>query len=285
MKAASGPLTTLLNTSTTFLMADLFDITTASGVSRYASSDLDILVTPNNYIATGPLIKRTGTRTIIGLETDTMKISVMASQTHLLEGIPFVQAVMRGALANSTVSVQKAFMSAWGVAPVGVLPMFAGRVSNIRVSRNNAEIEVKSDIEILSTRLPRNLYQPPCVNTLYDSACAVSRAAFLVSYTASGGTVSTMTTTGLSGTYPSGWFDQGTVLFTSGPNTGLKRTVKSYLSGNFTFALPLPFAIGSGDGFQALPGCNKSQATCTSKFSNLPRFKGVPYIPAAEVAL
>lgn len=282
MKTASGGLITLLNTSTQFMMADLIEIKTISGYSRYASSDVDITYNSNLYIATGPLIRRSATRVVIGLETDTMTLHVSASVSHLLEGLPFVRAALNGALDSARVTVYRAFLTAWNTAPTGVILMFAGRVSNVEGSRNQVQVEVKSDLEILSTNLPRNLYQPPCVNTLFDSACGVLRTSFLINGTVTGGSVSYVTS---ALGQAAGWFDQGTLEFLTGNNVGVKRTVKVFTGGRFDFALPLPYAPVAGDTFKALPGCDKAQATCNTKFSNLAHNTSFPYIPAAEVAL
>lgn len=284
MKSASGSLITLLNTSTQFVMADLFEFQTVSGYSRYSGSDVDVVYNGNNYSSIGPLMKRSGTRSNVGLETDTMRMTVYASPSHLLEGLPFVTAAAGGALDGARVTLYRAFLSDWSQAPsnVGGIVMFSGRVSDVTVSRTRVEINVKSDIEVLSTKLPRNLYQPPCVNTLFDSACGVLRSGFLINGTATGGTTSYVTS---ALAQAAGWFDQGTLKFTSGANVGIKRTVKGFASGRFDFALPLPYAPIAGDTFQTLPGCDKTQSTCNTKFSNTAHNTMFPYIPAAEVAL
>jgi hypothetical protein len=40
--------------------------------------------------------------------------------------------------------------------------------------------------------------------------------------------------------------------------------------------------VASGATFTVRAGCDKTQGTCTTKFSNLARFRGMPYIPVAE---
>ena len=78
----------------------------------------------------------------------------------------------------------------------------------------------------------------------------------------------------------------GQILFTSGANAGLLKAVKSYAGQFFTFNSPLPFVPNAGDLFTAYPGCDKTQATCSSsKFNNLVNFEGFPYVPAPETAI
>ena len=67
-------------------------------------------------------------------------------------------------------------------------------------------------------------------------------------------------------------------------NNGASRSVKSYTPGVITLSLPLLAAPGVGDTFNAYPGCDKQQATCTNKFSNKVNFGGQPYIPLPETA-
>jgi uncharacterized phage protein (TIGR02218 family) len=283
MLPASGPLITLLNTSRQLIMADLYEIWTISGVSRYTDAKLPVTSGGFTYQPNGPVIKRTGTKRSVGLQTDTMKLTLECDQTHLLEGLPFVQAAAKGALDNARIVIHKAFIATWGAAPTGTVDnWFAGAVSLVRPSRNKVEIEVKDDTEKLTVKMPCNLYQGPCLNTLFDPACGVLRSAFLVNGTATGGTTTSLTS---ALAQAAGWFEQGTIKMTSGLNVGLKRTVKTYAGGSFTFILPLPFAVLAGDTFETLPGCDKTPPTCDGKFGNLARNTSFPFIPAAEVAL
>ena len=81
------------------------------------------------------------------------------------------------------------------------------------------------------------------------------------------------------------YFDNGQIAFTSGANAGLVKAVRQYLGQQFTFNSPLPFVPTAGDTFIAYPGCDKTQATCTTKFSNLVNFEGFPYVPVPETAI
>lgn len=285
MKTASAPLITLLNSSAQFLMADLFTLTLPSGtVLRYTSADLDITTGGNTYSARGPLIKRGKVRVVLGLEVDTLELKIMADSSHTLDGVPFVAAALSGGLDGATVLLQRAFLSTWQDAPTGTVVLFRGRVSDVSGSRTEVRVIVKSELELLNIKLPRNLYQASCLHTVYDANCAANKAARTV-----GGIVTANNGTGqwlLSNldSYGGSWFDQGVISFTSGPNAGLKRTVKAFTAGNFWFALPLPNVPQVGNTFTVFPGCDKTMASCSAKFDNLPRFRGFPFIPIPETA-
>jgi uncharacterized phage protein (TIGR02218 family) len=282
MKTASPALIDLLNGSNQFLMADLFTITLASGaVERYTTADSDITYGGNLFSSRGALLKRGTVRSVIGLEVDTLDMSVFSDASHLLDGKPFVSAAMSGSLDGANVLLERAFLSSWAAAPVGTVILFSGRVSDVSGSRTEVKIVVKSDIELLNIKLPRNLYQASCLNTVYDSSCAASKSAKTVAGIVTGGTTQSITS---ARSEAARWFEQGVLSFTSGANAGVFRTVKSYAGGAFGFALPLPNIPVSGDTFSVYPGCDKTQATCTSKFNNVIHFRGFPYVPVPETA-
>jgi uncharacterized phage protein (TIGR02218 family) len=83
------------------------------------------------------------------------------------------------------------------------------------------------------------------------------------------------------------YYNRAYILFTSGANTGLRRTVRSSLNagGVLNLLQALPVAPAAGDAFTLYPGCNKSAATCTTRFSNIVNFKGFPFVPVPETAI
>jgi uncharacterized phage protein (TIGR02218 family) len=164
----------------------------------------------------------------------------------------------------------------------GSVAWFQGVVSDITLTRHSAVLKVSSNLLVLTnTQMPRNLFQPGCVHTLYDNGCAILKSAFTAT-----GTVSSVTSTSLfaiSTTAAVGFYNLGVITFTSGANSGLSATVKTYANGNAIQVMtPFPATISPGDAYSIYPGCDRSQATCTSKFNNLEHFKGTPFIPVPE---
>lgn len=119
------------------------------------------------------------------------------------------------------------------------------------------------------------------VATAYQSTTDAS-AAFAEWNTVQSGTLNKLISLS---TKPTGYYDNGQIVFTSGANNGLVKAVKSYSAQQFFFNSPLPFPPNAGDTFIAYPGCDKTQATCSSKFNNLANFEGFPYVPVPETAL
>jgi len=287
MKTHTPELIALLNSSTQFVMADLYTFSLASGtVLRYTSADVDTAHAGHTYSAQGPLLKRGQVRVVLGLEVDTLGITISASNTatdsgHLLDGQPFIPAALSGALDGAQVLLQRAFLTDWALPPVGVVVLFSGRVSDMSGSRTELQGDIKSDLELLNTKLPRNLYQASCLHTLYDTGCAANKAAVTVSGSVTGNNGTGQLIQSSLSAAP-GYFDQGVITFSTGANAGQRRTVKAYAAGQFTFALGLPHVPTVGDAFTVYPGCDKTQATCAGKFNNLARFRGFPFVPSPE---
>lgn len=284
MKPYSQELFDFLHGRSEYLMCDLYTITlTTQQVLRYTSADFDVAWDGQMYMR-GPLFERTSTRTIVGLEVDTCTLTISADDSHKLEGLPFLHAIAGGALDGAHIRIDRAFFSDWRAPAVGVDNRFAGRISTIpKVTRDKAEVELRSHLELLDTRVPIVIYEASCSRVEYSPGCGVNREAMTVAgvATETSGTVHYMQS-GM--TQPDGYFDMGAVTFTSGRNAGLSRTVKSYGgNGLFRFSLALPHPPEAGDAFTAYPGCPKTAEACRQKFNN-DKFRGFPFVPPAETA-
>lgn len=283
MKTATPELEVLLNSTRQFCMADLYTITTVGGeVLRYTSGDFDAKLDGDKYTSRGPLISRGAIRTMVGLEVDTLSITIAtANPADQLNGQPFIAAALDGALDGATVLLQRAFFPTWSAPAAGALVMFSGRVSQISGSRHELQVSVKSDLELLDVKLPRNIYTPGCALDVYSTPCGANRAAVTVTGSVAGVTSPRSGFTTALG-QATGWFDLGTLTFTSGDNAGVSRTVQAFASGAFSFALAFPSDIAPGDAFSVFPACMHTMDDCANKHNNLVHFRGFPFVPAPE---
>lgn len=295
MRNASAGLISLLNSGKQFNVADLLTITLTTGtIARLTNADFDVVSGGNSFSSKGPQFTRGRVKLVRGIVVDEMPISILPDPAQLLGNFPWPQAAAAGALDSARVLLERAFMPSWGDTSVGTVILFSGRASQINPSRYEVHLTVKSDLEILDTMMPRNTLQPTCIHTLYDAGCTLLKSAFSTAgVVTAGSTAAAILASAL--TQTTGWFDLGTLTFTSGVLNGVTRSVKTYtnVAGVKTIvpAAPLspigsstPTAPGIGDTFAIYPGCDKLQATCSSKFSNLARFRGFPYIPPPENA-
>lgn len=309
MRAASADLIELLNSATEFRIADLVTIVQADGTTtRWTSADVDIAAVSrvdnasHVFSSTGPRFTRGQTKLAIGLEVDTLALTVYPNPTlDLIGGVPWPQAVRQGNLDEARVTLERAFMPAWGDTSAGTVILFSGRVGEADSMRDEIKIEVKSDLELLGTSLmPRNVYQPSCLHTLFDAGCALSKAAFTMTGTAAA--ASTAIAINATIAQASGYFDLGVITFTSGQNAGLFRSIRSWVSGSpgtLQLVRPFPYAPAPGDAFSITPGCDKAITppipfahafdvrfgTCQSKFANLVHARAFPFVPTPENAI
>ena len=84
-----------------------------------------------------------------------------------------------------------------------------------------------------------------------------------------------------------GWYDGGELTWTGGANTGQTVAVRRWDAGAGILSLFLPalFAVEVGDTFTIRPGCDKSFATCKTKFDNAINFRGFPHVPGNDQIL
>jgi uncharacterized phage protein (TIGR02218 family) len=260
-------------------LADLWTITTITGtVLRWTS--LDIPITTGGYTySCGPIMKRGNTRITSSPEVDTLSVTIETGDSITLGGIPFSHAAANGALDGASVKLERAFMKTWGEVNA-VVHLFEGRVSGIDPKHTEVAIEIKSLLETLNSKWPRNLYQPACNHQLYGAGCKVIRENYQVTGTATGGTT---TRINWNPNKDAEYYDQGVIVFTSGQNVGARRTIKTQDSTGLTVALPLQHAVKSGDRFTVVPGCDKTHDTCRGKFQNLTRYRGFPWVPKPEM--
>lgn len=283
MKSADSALVTLLSTAREFWMADLYTFTLVDGtVLRYTSADIDVTTGGRTFLRTGPIIKRSRTRVALGTSVDQLDLDISADSSILLSGLPWLQAITNGALDGAVVDLERAFAATPGGSIAGTIVLFSGRVSDTTTDSLTAKVIVRSFMELLNTPLPRNLYQPPCGYSLYDTGCGVSRAAFAAYSAVASGSTRQVLNCALGNA--AGYFDIGELVFTGGQNLGVTRTVKTYAPGVVTLAYPLPKPVANGDTFTIYPGCDKRLTTCDTKFGNKARFRATPFVPAPETA-
>ena len=285
MKTISGPLLALLNSSNVFSKADLFTWTFADGtILRTTNADVALTFAGNTFASCTPALDRTQIKVKVGLEVDSMHITAMPKATDTISGLTWQAAARLGYLDGAWVKVETAYIQTWPTV-VGTLYVFQGQVSDIYPERTAVKITVKDALELLAQNFPRNVYQSVCMHTVYDPGCALVKATYTFTGTVASSPAPTTNSVKTGHAQAVGYFDQGVLTFTGGANSGIRRTVKAYdPATGFTFALPLPVAPSAGDTVSVFAGCDKTVATCRSKFSNDAHFRGYPWVPTPEQA-
>ncbi len=291
MKPTSAALVTYLNGARAMpdvplLMADAFTFTLRSGlVLCYTNVDVTFSYNGKTYLGNSVLIDGLKYRSAVGLEVDRQRITVSARSTDTITaGAPFLQALRDGSFDFCQVERQRIFFSdRIGGTAIGAVTLFVGRLGAINeIGRSTAKLTVNSDLALLDIDMPRNVYQPTCLHTLYDSGCTLVKNAFGTSGTVgSGSTASVINWSGASAN-----FQQGTLTFTSGVNASVSATVGSAVAGtSLTLLYPLESVPATGDSFTVYFGCDHTPGTCQSRFANLANFRGFPYVPPPQMAV
>jgi hypothetical protein len=58
--------------------------------------------------------------------------------------------------------------------------------------------------------------------------------------------------------------------------------VQSYVPGQWTLELPMPYLPAIGDTYSMHAGCDYSLETCRDRFSNLVNMRAEPYVPGVD---
>lgn len=228
-----------------------------------------------------PLIKRGPIRSMIGVQVDTLDMTLLTNADVIVQNQPLSQFARNGGFDGARLRFDRYFSASWQAEACGSLNLFTGRVSELTVTGAEVKMSVKSDFELLNIPMPRNVYMAQCAHTLFDSGCTLSAAAFTVTGAVTAGSTTAAINCNLA--QAAGYFGLGTVQFTSGLNAGITRTVKLHTTGVLVPSFPLPYVPAIGDAFLAKPGCDKLMATCNStKFNNVANFRGFPFIPTPE---
>ena len=289
MKTASAALQTYLNDvrvgDEAFpTIANCFTITMATGAVEYFTDwDQPIVWGGNTFLANSVLISGLKCKTAVGLEVDRQQVAIAAWPSATINGAPLLQAIRDGALDGAWFQRDRVFMS--GALPGGIdgVTMFKGRVSTVdRVGRTSAEITVASPLVVLDYSMPRNIFSPTCLHTLYDSGCGLNPLLF--QYNGNVGAGSTQTLILTSGALAQ--HTQGTFFFATGANGGVRTTVKSAVPGvSLELVYPAPEIPAADDSFVVFWGCDHTVGTCSTKFNNAANFRGFPTVPPPEFAV
>ena len=287
MKTATPTFVSWLASNTEMVMAELYDITLANGAQlHYTTFDRNLIVGGTTYLSGPPSFKRGTVEEVLGLsKIGTLSLEIHANPSDSIGGVPVFQSIARGDFDKAGLTVRRLFMDS-GMNQQGTVIRFVGNIGDLdHLSRTSAKFSCKSKVEELNIQLPRRILQPTCTHTLFDAGCTLNKAAFAVNGSVQAGSTVNKLISNL--TQTDTYFDNGQLVFTSGANNGHVVAVRQYVNsgGTVYFFVPLPAAPSIGDTFTIYPGCDKTPATCSSKFSNIGNFGGFPYVPVPETAI
>ncbi|MBT9098392.1 phage BR0599 family protein [Methylovulum psychrotolerans] len=253
---------------------ELYTFYLKSGVVLcYSTADKDLVYRGSTYLSGVFNIERGTIKSTVGIKVDDVTLTVHPTDGFTIDGISLSAFIDNGGLDWAILKIERARSDR-------VVHLFEGFISDAQGDRLKADLTVSAPTILLDVQMPRNVYTPGCIHSLYKGGCGLNRADFAVAGTVESGSSVLFLQSGLS--QDAGYFDLGSIDFTSGANSGVTRTIRHYQSGQIVLAYPLPHSPAVGDGFIAYPGCDKRRVTCDGKFANAARYRGFPLIPVPE---
>jgi uncharacterized phage protein (TIGR02218 family) len=243
-------------------------------VYGFTSADRDATISSVLYKA-NPGLDATSIALSAGLNVDNLEL------TTLDDGTVFTKADVLGRRWHNSAFVL--FRYNWANVADGIDTLLAGVVGEVELRRNTVWAELRGLQQYLqqpvgqaSSKTCRNRLG---VNNGRDSICTVT----LASYTVTGSVTSVVSNqvfTDSTRAEAAGYFDEGLLTWTSGPNNGLVSRVKTFTAGAFTLALPMLGTVAVGHTYSVVAGCRKRLAEdCIAKFNQVLQFNGEPHRP------
>jgi uncharacterized phage protein (TIGR02218 family) len=236
------------------------------------------------------------------LSAGEMQLSVIADPSVVYPGTEttLMSIITSGIFDGASIAVGKMFfpLDTYGqfvANETGVERVFSGLMGPFDQSgRSKFTFRVMDYQYMLNQKTPPNIIQTNCRWSLYSRGCTVTAGVYA---NLCGVTSVVNALTGTRGAlviysdpvdpFPDPpYYDQGVVGFETGQNALLAYAVQTQQSdGGLKLVVPTVFPVAVDDVFVLFPGCDKTPATCASKFSNLINFGGYPSVPAAETGI
>ena len=267
-------------------LAEIYKIQLTSGEYIYCTNHSTNLVYSGNTYLALPLT-RSSIEYYSNLQVDKVDISVRL-QGVIIGGVGYSvsQVVDRGWLHGAHIWI---YLVDWSLLNESSLLFEGFATGKITYNSGTCTLDVTSTLDKLNDQFPKLIYSELCQHTLYKQgifACNVTKASFKTAGTVvSSADKFTITSTSfdVSGSFPLGYWLDGTIIITSGDNNGVSRDIKLHISGTITTRISFPDIINAGTTFDVYPGCDRTSLICISKFNNMPNFFGFEYIPKPEI--
>ncbi|MDM7931172.1 DUF2163 domain-containing protein [Tabrizicola sp.] len=243
----------------------------------FTDHDRDLLVDGVHCRADTGMTARTLQQTT-GLSVDNSEAMGALSDTAITEA-----GLLAGRFDGAEV---RAFLVNWAT-PEERIEQFRGSFGEVTRSGGAFKAELRGLSEALN-RPQGFAYQPGCSAVLGDARCRFATdtpgyfAAGLVEKVDDGRVFDFATFPG----FDERWFEHGRFEILSGQAVGLVGVVKNDRLNGGARRIELWQSMGApvavGDSFRMVAGCNKTAATCRTKFANFLNFRGFPHIPGED---
>lgn len=172
------------------------------------------------------------------------------------------------------------FMTDWEQADGEQLPLARGELGDVSMEGEGFSAELKGPAAILERPVAEQT-SPECRASLGDKRCRADMAARVrvTRVTALVGEDAVEVSEAALGNA----HGYGRLRWISGANSGLESAIRRSEGQRLTLREPPPFAPEAGDLVEISEGCDKSLATCITRFANAANFRGEPHLPGMDL--
>lgn len=161
------------------------------------------------------------------------------------------------------------------------LPLVRGELGDVAMRANGFEAELRGPAALLERAVVEQT-SPQCRAVLGDRRCRVDMAGRVVLTRVTGNPAENVVVVAEA---PGGTqaYAFGRLRWMGGANAGLESPIAASDGPELTLQEPPPFVVTEGDLVEISEGCDKSFATCRSRFANAENFRGEPHLPGMDL--
>lgn len=173
------------------------------------------------------------------------------------------------------------FLVDWEEPDGETLKLARGELGDVTVKSNGFEAELRGAAALLERAVAEQT-SPECRAELGDPRCRVDMAG-RVRVTRVTGTPEENVVTVAEAPGGPGAYGFGRLRWIGGANSGLESAIVSSDGAQLRLQELPPFAIVAGDLIEIREGCDKTFATCRTRFDNAENFRGEPHLPGMDL--
>jgi uncharacterized phage protein (TIGR02218 family) len=161
------------------------------------------------------------------------------------------------------------------------LPLVRGELGDVSVRANGFEAELRGPAALLDRPVVEQT-SPECRAELGDKRCRVDMAGRVRLTRVTANPQEDAIVVAAAPAEPNA-YAFGRLRWIGGANSGLESLIAQSDGPRLKLREPPPFAIGEGDLVEIREGCDKSFATCRTRFANAVNFRGEPHLPGMDL--
>lgn len=251
---------------------ELYEFTLGSTTYYYTSTESDITVGSNTYVATQLSRSELVESSDLGKNNFTITAPDQFPVSLLFENGPpegivtlIIKRVQLGNLSTSQTEV------------IGM-----GRITTVDFPPLRSEITLETVFTSIRAAGIHRVYSINCGFTLYGDECKVDKLSYQSTATDVTQTGNLMTGSSLND-QDSGYYAGGIAVWQPQAGTYVTRGIKSHTNngtspGEIEITYEMPNYPSGGATLTLYPGCDHSMSTCINKYDNLDNYGGFPYM-------